>query len=293
MGERPVERFVADMKRYWDQRPFIWFENQKRSGLVPSPPSRARVLILGPHPDDPESAAITIRLLMNSGCEIFFAIACMSPEGVDDEYASLRHDMDSLSLLDRKIEIRRREQKQSAQVIGIASKQLTFLDIEKSRNKNSLDTSENRLKIRNHLEFLLPDIVITPAGKDTNQTHVWVCKIMRQCIRDLSINSGKTIIALYNEDPKTMEIHPDLFVLFGEKSALWKKSLLKVHDSQQQRNISRQQKGFDERILRVNLESYEKLLQYTPLSTGKDRYAEVFEIEIFDHDTTTNRKGIR
>ena len=280
-----MERFLTNMKQYWDQRPFIWFENQKRSGLKPSPPSGARVLILGPHPDDPESSAVTIRLLMDSGCEIFYAIACMSPEGVDDEYADRRHDMDSLSLGDRKIEIRRLEQKQSAQMLGIASNRLTFLDIEKSENKNSLDTDENRLKIRSHLEFLLPDIVITPAGKDTNQTHVWVCKIIRQCVRDLSINSGKPIVALYNEDPKTTEIRRDLFVLFSENSALWKKFLLRIHDSQQQRNISRQQKGFDERILRVNLEGYEKLLQLTPFAVGKDRYAEVFEIEIFNDDT--------
>jgi len=207
----------------------------------------------------------------------------MSPEGVDDEYALNQHDMEGLSLLDRKIEIRRREQKQSAQLVGIASERLTFLEIKKSGNENLLDTSENRLKIRSYLEFLMPDIIITPAGKDTNQTHVWVCSIMRQCIRDLSVNSGKPMVALYNEDPKTTEIRTDLFVLFGEKSALWKKSLLKIHDSQQQRNISRQQKGFDERILRVNLEGYEKLLQFTPLAIGKDRYAEVFEIEIFDH----------
>ena len=149
-----MERFVADMKRYWDQRPFIWFENPKKSGLTPSPPSRARVLILGPHPDDPESAAVTIRLLMNSGCELFYTIACISPEGVDDEYASRRQGMEGLSLLDRKIEIRRREQKQSAQMLGIASKQLAFLEIKKSGSTNPLDTSENRLKIRNHLEFL-------------------------------------------------------------------------------------------------------------------------------------------
>ena len=48
------------------------------------------------------------------------------------------------------------------------------------------------------------------------------------CATALTIKKRKSIVGLYNEDPKTLEIRKDLFVLFNEEDARWKGNLLKI-----------------------------------------------------------------
>jgi hypothetical protein len=160
-------------------------------------------------------------------------------------------------------------------MLGLSRDRLAFLGIEED---NTPDSRRNRSLIKDHLESLAPDIVIMPFGKDPNPTHAWVYQVFRECARDLTLKTENPIVALYNEDPKTIEIRTDLFVLFGEEGANWKRALLRTHDSQQQRNLHRRGMGFDERILRVNDLSGRRLSE-TLISS---RYAEVFEIELFD-----------
>jgi len=82
-----VKTFIADLRLYWNDRPFIWCEWKDVSLSKVRLPLGGRVLVLGPHPDDPESVAVTCRLLMQSGCDIWYTIASLSPSGVEDEYA--------------------------------------------------------------------------------------------------------------------------------------------------------------------------------------------------------------
>jgi hypothetical protein len=124
--------------------------------------------------------------------------------------------------------------------------------------------------------------VIMPIGKDGNQTHAWVYRAFRKCAKNLTLKTEKPIVALYNEDPKTIEIRKDLFVLFGDEGADWKGALLKIHDSQQERNIHSRGMGFDERILRMNHLSYQYLQEISLPADRSAKYAEVFEIELFD-----------
>lgn len=216
---------------------------------------------------------------MQSGCDIWYAIASLSPSGVEDEYAQSRRDRDSISLNEKKREIRQKEQTRSAETFGLNPDRLVFLGIEEDKK---LDSPGNLVKIRDHLEFVKPDIVIMPIGKDPNQTHAWVYRVFRKCAKNLTLRTRKSIVALYNEDPKTIEIRKDLFVLFGEEGAEWKRTLLKIHDSQQQRNMRSRGVGFDERILRLNHVSWRHLVE-TSISAGSSAtYAEVFEIELFD-----------
>ena len=274
-----MKRFIADLRQYWKDRPFGWrgFESILASKV--RLPTCGRVLVLGPHPDDPESVAITCRLLMRSGCDIWYAIVSMSPSGVEDEYAQRRQTSDSISLQDKKIEIRRREQTRAAQMFGLTLDRLVFLCIEEDEN---VDSPENQARIKNHLESVAPDIVIMPIGKDTDPIHAWVYKVFRRYARDLTLKLGKSVIALYNEDPKTIEIRKDLLILFGEEGADWKGALLRTHDSQQQRNIRNRGMGFDERILRTNHLSCKGLSEISPPARSSAKYAEVFELELFD-----------
>lgn len=275
-----MKNFFTDLRQYWKNRPFIWGGLEDVFMNKVNIPTCGKVLVLGPHPDDPESVAITCRLLMQCGCDIWYAIVSISPSGVRDEYAQRWQNSDSIPLEDKKIQIRRREQIQSAEMFGLTANKLAFLCIEEDEK---LDSPENRARINNHLESLVPDIVIMPIGKDTNQTHAWVYQIFRECARDLTRKIGKPIVALYNEDPKTMEIRTDLFVLFDDESANWKGALLRIHDSQQQRNIHMRGMGLDERILRVNRLSYGRLSEFSiPPVLSSASYAEVFEIELFE-----------
>ncbi len=69
-----MRQFVLDLKQYWNKRPFIWYEKSSGSDYMPCLPSKGRILVLGPHPDDPESVAITCRILDQTGCDIQYAI---------------------------------------------------------------------------------------------------------------------------------------------------------------------------------------------------------------------------
>jgi LmbE family N-acetylglucosaminyl deacetylase len=234
---------------------------------------------LAPHPDDPESVAITCRLLAQSGCEIWYAVVSLSPAGVEDEYARKWDFGGSLSLEEIKGRIRRREQIRSAEMFGLTSDRIAFLGIAEERN---LDSQENMDRIKDHLDFIAPDLVILPAGEDSNRTHAWVNRTFRSCAAALTIQKRKSMMGLYNEDPKTLEMRKDLFVLFNEEDARWKGNLLKNHDSQQQRNLRSRNIGFDERILRMNHQSWRQFCE-TACPTGQpDRYAEAFEIELFN-----------
>jgi LmbE family N-acetylglucosaminyl deacetylase len=198
---------------------------------------------------------------------------------VEDEYARRRRNRDSISLQEIKGKIRQKEQTQSAEMFGLVPDRLAFLGIEEDKE---LDSPENLARIRDQLESVEPDIVIMPIGKDPNRTHACVYQVFRKCANNLKLKTKKTIVALYNEDPKTIEIRKDLFVLFGEEGADWKRALLKIHDSQQERNIHSRGIGFDERILHMNHLSWRHLVETSTPVGSWAKYAEVFEIELFD-----------
>jgi hypothetical protein len=63
----------------------------------------------------------------------------------------------------------------------------------------------------------------------------------------------------------------DVYVVFDDEAAEWKRSLLRHHASQQARNLRTRGHGFDERILRGNAEA--------ALSAGRSgAFAETFEL---------------
>ena len=145
-----MKTVIADIKRYWQDRPFLWSGKQYFPAGYVRLPISGRVLVLAPHPDDPESVAITCRLLAQSGCEIWYAVVSLSPAGVEDEYARKWDFGGSLSLKEIKGRIRRREQIRSAEMFGLSSNRIAFLGIAEERN---LDSHENIDRIKDHLGF--------------------------------------------------------------------------------------------------------------------------------------------
>ena len=163
-----MKTFISDLKQHWKDRPFIWSEFQDVFTKKVRLPTDGKVLIFGPHPDDPECIAMTCRLLMHSGCDIWYTIISMSPSGVEDQYAKKWGNDHSVSLEKKKIEIRRREQTSAAEMSGLTRNRITFLGIEENKG---LDSTKNLTRMMDHLESVAPDIVIMPMGKDSNQTH--------------------------------------------------------------------------------------------------------------------------
>ena len=276
-----MQQFVSDLKRNWNTRPFVWAEEPHAYETDLVLPSQGRVLVLAPHPDDPESTAVTCRLLAEAGCDIRYTLVTMSPAGVEDSYAQRWKEGNVTSLQKKKIEIRRREQICSAELFGLPHDRLTFLGMPDHEEGEPPDSRSYRAEILKHLEAVAPDIVMLPFGKDTNRTHARVFQVFRDCAKNLVQKFERPIVAMYNEDPKTLEIRSDLFVLFGKRNAEWKGTLLRTHESQQQRNIHARGKGFDERILQLNRLGYERFLESRSPPRRTDGYAEVFELELF------------
>jgi len=276
-----VKRFVSDLKRHWNTRPFVWTEEPAGSDTGLELPRKARVLVLGPHPDDPESVAITLRLLLKSGCDLRYAIVSMSPSGVQDQDAPPTGHLDVTSLGQRKIAIRRREQILAAAALGLTEERISFLCLGENEGGTLSDSRGNRAGIDLLLESTMPDIVIMPAGQDSNQTHGWVHRVFREHAEPLAHKRRQPLVALYNEDPKTTSMRADLFVFFSEESAGWKGALLRIHDSQQKRNLRLRQMGFDERILQVNRRRFKQFSGSHDFDLASAGYAEAFEIECF------------
>jgi LmbE family N-acetylglucosaminyl deacetylase len=261
-----VKSFFEGLRSSWDHRPFVWHEGSEVSDSMPPTPNRGKVLALSPHPDDPESAAVTLRLLGRSGCQIRYAIATLSPRGVAASYAPGSSERE-------KAELRRREQLRAAKEAGLGRDEVVFLDLDDELS------AEVDSAVKSHLDDLLPDIVILPTGEDENHTHRWLWELFRAHAPDLAARKGSPLLGMYNEDPKTIRLRSDLFVCFSAEAAEWKKSLLRIHDSQQARNLQSRGVGFDERILSVNRAAAERLTVDTHMDA---EYAEAFELELFD-----------
>jgi LmbE family N-acetylglucosaminyl deacetylase len=225
-------------------------------------PQSLRLLALGPHPDDFDVNAVTLRLFKENGNSIHVGVVRVG-SGVEDSYCSS-------PTLQAKAALREKEQRDSCQFFGLPDSCLTFLDLDLNEKAQTKENPQNLRRLRDFILSIRPDIVFLPHGNDTNTGH----QRMYSMFRRIAVEANHPLVAFLNLDPKTIGMHTDIFTEFGKEEAEWKARMLRFHDSQHQRNLNTRGHGFDDRILRVNSQIAREL--------GIDAaYAEAFELEFF------------
>jgi LmbE family N-acetylglucosaminyl deacetylase len=226
-------------------------------------PPTLRLVVLAPHPDDFDAIGATMRFFQENGNRLDVAVATSSPSGVEDGF-------NGSFAPERKAALRENEQRASCQFFGLAGNRLEFLNLTEDQDGHPEDSEANLHRIRAYLAARRPDLVFLPHGNDANQGHRRIYEFFRQSVQKERLS----LVACLNRDPKTIAMRNDLYLDFGPETAAWKGALLRIHESQQQRNLNKRGLGFDERILRVNRET-------AALLGLHGKYAEAFELELF------------
>jgi len=226
-------------------------------------PAALHLVVLAPHPDDFDAIGATLRYLHENGNRIDLAVATLSPGGVEDGFGGA-------VTAAQKAAIREKEQRASCRHFGLLTDRLVFLHLAEDPDGHPEPCEANLRRVRTYLGTQRPDLVFMPHGNDSNEGHRRTFEFFRQSVQEESLS----LVVCLNRDPKTIAMRNDLYFEFGPETAAWKAALLRMHESQQQRNLSRRGVGFDERILEVNRKTAAELGL-----TAK--YAEAFEVEIF------------
>lgn len=206
----------------------------------PEPWGVGVALALAPHPDDPDAVAVTLRLLVERGWEMHWAIVTSGWSGVRDDFVGPDPDA--------KARARMAEQRDSARLFGLPEDGLTFLGLTESATGEMERTSANHERFIAALDSIAPNLVILPHRHDSNATH----RLVYEWFESWAEAWHGPVVALANEDPKTQDFHPNVQVVFDELRAQWKGTLLECHRSQSARNVATRGITFAERILSVN-----------------------------------------
>jgi LmbE family N-acetylglucosaminyl deacetylase len=166
-----------------------------------------------------------------------------------------------------KAAIREDEQKAGCRFFGLPDDRLTFLRLTEDDSGHLAPGPDNLARVKEYLLNARPDLVFLPHGNDTNADHQRVFALFREIVQ----NERLMVTAFLNRDPKTIAMRPDLYTGFDDEAARWKGELLRLHQSQHQRNLNTRQSGFDDRILSVNRAIAREM-------GGSRPYAESFEI---------------
>jgi LmbE family N-acetylglucosaminyl deacetylase len=224
-------------------------------------PPILRLVVLAPHPDDFDAIAVTLRFFQENGNPIDVAVVTSGASGVE-------HGFEGAFTPDAKAALREKEQRSSCRYFGLPEDRLTFLRLMEDSSGDPEDSAGNRERVSSYLEARRPDLVFLPHGNDPNPGHQRTYAFYREFVQDKKF----PMAACLNRDPKTISMRDDLYMAFGAEMAAWKGSLLRIHQSQHQRNLHLRGYGFDERILRVN-----RRIAATLEREGE--YAEAFELE--------------
>lgn len=227
-------------------------------------PSPLTLVVLAPHPDDFDAIAVTLRFFHQRGDTIHLAVLTSGASGVEDGYAGVDGDADKAAL-------REREQTASCAFFGLPTERLNFLRLPPDEKGNPRLDADNHQRVRDYLLPRKPDLVFMPHGNDSNVTHQRTYALFRA----VALADNLQTWAVLNQDAKTIAMRTDLITPFDAATAAWKAELLRLHQSQHQRNLNTRGHGFDERVLAINRKNA------ADLDLDNDEYAECFELERF------------
>jgi len=226
-------------------------------------PRDGRLAVLAPHPDDFDAVAVTLGRFAALGWSLHVAVLTGGASGVEDGYRGATGAA-------AKAALREAEQRASCAAFGLPAENLHFLRLAEDERGHQIDDAANLERVAAFLGDARPHCVFMPHGEDSNTAHrrTWAM-FERVAVRD-----GLTAWAWLNRDAKTLAMREDLYTLFGADEAEWKGRLLRLHDSQQSRNLRTRGHGFDTRVLEVN--------RATARAAGFDGVlAEAFELRRF------------
>jgi len=218
-----------------------------------------RIAVFGPHPDDFEVVAVTLRRAQAAGATIDLAVMTTGANGVDPvDYPGLDRS--------GRAALREEEQRASCAAFGLPPDRQHYLRLDDGPEGELTMNASSLMRIRSLLEGWRPQLVILPHPNDPNRAHQRTYAIVRQALA--SLESGARL--LLSCDPKTTDLRVDLCVTFDERDADWKRALLRHHASQHRRNLRSRGHGLDDRILGMNAGEAARL--------GLSGYAETFEV---------------
>ncbi len=229
-------------------------------------PAMLRLLVLAPHPDDFDEVAVTLRHFSENGTDITLAVLTGGASGVLDSFVTPVTDA-------RKVQVREAEQLAALSFFELPASKATFLRLP-VQDDGELRIDDNaRAAVARLIGAAAPDIVTLPYGDDTNAGH----RRTYAAFRDIAKSAPLPLLAMYQSDPKTVEMRVDAYMPFGERAAQWKREMLRFHRSQHTRNLQQRGSGLDDRILQMNAEIAAQL-------ACDARYAESFQLELFADD---------
>lgn len=226
--------------------------------------SSLRLLVLAPHPDDFDAIAAMLKYFQANGNQILLLVLTGGSSGVSDSFLTrpTKHSKEN---------IRETEQEKALAFFGFPLSQVRFLRLTEDKQGDMILDDGCRKTVGKIFRKFDPDIITLPYGEDTNPSHQRTFTLTR----DLAMAASKPLLAFYNQDPKTIQIRLDAYIAFDHLTSLWKREMLRFHQSQQTRNLETRGHGFDDRILKLN-KAIAKGVK------ANHEYAEGFQVELFE-----------
>lgn len=218
-------------------------------------PAPLRIAVLAPHPDDFDAIGISMRRLLARGHRIALAVLTSGSNGVENGFGGACTPAEKAAL-------REAEQLAACARLGLPAAHIDFLRLWQRGDDDADD-----VRLRAWLHAQRTQLAFMPHGNDRNATH----RRVHDTVRRIAEADRLDVWCCLNRDAKTVSMRTDLYSCFDDEEARWKAQLLRLHASQQSRNLHLRGEGFDDRVLRVNR-------THACGRHADHRYAETFEL---------------
>lgn len=233
--------------------------------MTTNDPCRSHALVLCPHPDDFDVAAVTLKSFHRSKKHIYVAIAPTFSGILDEFYPAPVTD-------EEKITTREQEQRSSLLFFGLDEAQFEFFphDVDLDQNGEWTYSERNAALVEQCILEQAPDTILLPHPNDQNPAH----SAMYRMVKESLVRHRLSVRLLKQMDPKTGEMRVDFYTPLTDEDVVWKTELFNHHKTQDHRNLQTRGVTLADRILKSNAQIAEN--NHLPC-----RLAEAFEIEQF------------